>query len=118
MSAETQESHTMTDDVCMIENQAQTEDVECNERECQTDDRETNEMAVQVIQQNSEMQTQTDSKEAEDVVTQTDFGNSLNSVDCQTDEIVIKEQKELEATFISTYVQTVRSKPQQRTVGF
>lgn len=73
---------------------------------------------MQVTQANSEIETQTEGTQTKEIVTQTDFSNNLNSVDCQTDEIVIKEQKELDTTYISAYVQTVRSKPQQRTVGF
>lgn len=73
---------------------------------------------MQVTYENSEMDTQTDGALTLEEVTQTDFSQSLITVDCQTDEIVIKEQKELDTIYISTYVQTVKSKPQQRTVGF
>lgn len=73
---------------------------------------------MQVTYENSEMDTQTDGALTQEEVTQTDFSQSLITVDCQTDEIVIKEQKELDTIYISTYVQTVKSKPQQRTVGF
>ena len=85
-------SHTQTDTLTYEESFSQTEASEQDEFGTQTLEVETQECAVQTSIKSFAIETQTEASDAK------------REVDCQTDEILIKEKTDVEVEYKSTFV--------------
>ena len=114
-----EESHTQTDEMKLINQHQQTIEKILSESECQTDpDNQHFEVGTQTQLDTKDQKQQTIERKPETIATQTDMNRYLTNTDCQTDEIVIKEKNEVEIETKTVHTQTLKTKPQQRTVGF